>query len=120
MSKDSADAHPPSYNDTPDESFYFDDSQVYLRVCHLVRSFAFLLRGLQVEQRTYKIHGYFLTRESALFRDMFSLPQGHSSGIEGLVQKQPINIPGTTTSEFECLLRFFYFGYAKVLGQTCL
>ncbi|KAH9996242.1 hypothetical protein BJV77DRAFT_988233 [Russula vinacea] len=76
--------------------FYFEDSQVVL----------------QVEGQTYKIHRYFLTRESEFFKDLFSLPQpgnSESPSVEGS-DNNPIKVPGTPTKEFENLLRFFYFG----------
>jgi hypothetical protein len=74
--------------------FYFEDSQVVL----------------QVDGQTYKIHRYFLTRESEFFKDLFSLPPpGDSASVEGS-DDNPIRVPETPTMEFENLLRFFYFG----------
>jgi BTB/POZ domain len=68
----------------------------------------------QVEGQTYKIHRYFLTRESQFFKDLFSLPpSGDSASIEGS-DSNPITVPGTPIQEIENLLRFFYFGY-----ETC-
>ena len=64
-----------------------------------------------MEGQKYKIHRYFLTRESEFFKDLFSLPQPEdSTSVEGS-DNNPINVPGTPTNEFENLLRFFYFGY---------
>lgn len=74
--------------------FYFDDSQVVLKV----------------EQQIHKVHRYFLVRESEFFQDLFSLPQGDSASVEGVDDEHPIYIPDTPTTEFENLLRFFYFG----------
>ncbi|KAI9433040.1 hypothetical protein H4582DRAFT_1820404, partial [Lactarius indigo] len=59
----------------------------------------------------YKVHRYFLVRESEFFEDLFSLPQGDSASVEGVDDEHPICVPGTPTKEFENLLRFFYFGY---------
>jgi len=74
--------------------FYFEDSQVVL----------------QAGEKKYKIHRYFLTRESEFFNDLFSLPQsGDSATVEGS-DDNPINLPETPTAEIENLLRFFYFG----------
>ncbi|KAF8491837.1 hypothetical protein F5888DRAFT_1619535 [Russula emetica] len=74
--------------------FYFEDSQVVLQASH----------------KKYKIHRYFLTRESEFFKDLFLLPQPEeSAGVEG-ADDNPIVVPGTPTLEFENLLRFFYFG----------
>ncbi|KAI9459231.1 hypothetical protein BJY52DRAFT_1119075, partial [Lactarius psammicola] len=64
----------------------------------------------KVEQQIYKIHRYFLVRESEFFQDLFALPQGDSASVEGVDDEHPICIPGTPTKEFENLLRFFYFG----------
>lgn len=74
--------------------FYFEDSQVVL----------------QVDGEKYKIHRYFLTRESEFFKDLFSLPQPEEfAGVEGS-DDNPIKVPETPTLEFENLLQFFYFG----------
>ncbi|KAH8997940.1 hypothetical protein EDB92DRAFT_1783929, partial [Lactarius akahatsu] len=64
----------------------------------------------KVEQQIYKVHRYFLVRESEFFQDLFSLPQGESATVEGADDEHPIYVPGTPTNEFENLLRFFYFG----------
>ena len=78
----------------------------FYRINHLLIS--------QVEGQTYKIHRYFLTRESQFFNDLFSLPpSGDSASIEGS-DSNPITVPGTPVNEIENLLRFFYFGY-----ETC-
>ena len=69
---------------------------------------------IQVDGEKYKIHRYFLTRESEFFRDLFSLPQPESPNAEGS-DDNPIQVPETPTVEFENLLRFFYFGY----GTRC-
>ncbi|KAH9171813.1 hypothetical protein EDB89DRAFT_1968798 [Lactarius sanguifluus] len=57
--------------------FYFEDPHVVLKV----------------EDQIYRVHRYFLVRESDFFRDMFSLPQRGSARVEGN------------------LLWFLYFGY---------
>lgn len=74
--------------------FYFEDSLVVLKV----------------EQQIYKVHRYFLVRESEFFQTMFSLPQGDSATAEGVDDEHPICILDTPTAEFENLLRFLYFG----------
>ncbi|KAI0258560.1 hypothetical protein BC834DRAFT_835270 [Gloeopeniophorella convolvens] len=67
---------------------------------------------VQVGARIYKIHRYFFERESEFFRDLFSLPQGDSTAeaAEGKDDDHPIKIMGATVTEFDSLLRFFYFG----------
>ncbi|KAH9020030.1 hypothetical protein EDB85DRAFT_2153338 [Lactarius pseudohatsudake] len=84
------DVHAPAKED-PCDPFYFDDSQV-------------------VEQQLFKVHRYFLVRESEFFRGLFSLPQGDSARVEGVDDEHPICIPDTTIAELKSLLRFFYFG----------
>ncbi|EIM87250.1 uncharacterized protein STEHIDRAFT_56499, partial [Stereum hirsutum FP-91666 SS1] len=59
----------------------------------------------------YKIHRYFLIRESVVFRDMFSVPQGEIETVEGQSDENPIMVADTTRAEFDSLLRFLYFGY---------
>jgi len=80
----------------PQESnpFHFEDSQVVL----------------QVEEKKYKIHRYFLTRESEFFNDLFSLPQPEDSATVEGSDDNPIRLPETPKAEIENLLRFFYFG----------
>jgi len=73
--------------------FHFEDTQVVL----------------QAEEQKYKIHRYFLTRESVFFQDLFSLPQGDATSVEG-TDDSPIKLPETPTMELDNLLRFFYFG----------
>jgi len=76
--------------------FHFEDSQVVL----------------EAEGKKYKIHRYFLTRESEFFNDLFSLPQPVASttaSVEGS-DDDPIKLPETPRAEIENLLRFFYFG----------
>ena len=93
--------------------FYFDDTLVVLQASHTITAFllALFTIPLQVDEETYKIHRHFLTRESRYFKNLFSLPQPRdSTGVEGS-DNNPIKIPETDTSEFESLLRFFYFGY---------
>jgi hypothetical protein len=93
MSGPLMDVLPVLVESTPRNPFYFNDSQVVLKV----------------EQKIYKIHRHFLVRESEFFQDLFSLPQGDSANVEG-VDENPICVPDTPTKEFENLLRFFYFG----------
>ncbi|KAH9993330.1 hypothetical protein BJV74DRAFT_833568 [Russula compacta] len=74
--------------------FYFEDSQVVL----------------QIEEQKYKVHRYFLIRESVFFNDMFSLPQsGDPATVEGS-DDNPVKLANTPTVEFESLLQFIYFG----------
>lgn len=96
------------------QPFYFEDSLVVLQASHAITAFfPFYLPPpyIQVDGQTYKIHRYFLTRESQFFSDLFSLPQpGDSASAEGS-DNNPIKVPEIPANEFENLLQFFYFGY---------
>ncbi|KAH9000721.1 hypothetical protein EDB86DRAFT_2827996 [Lactarius hatsudake] len=76
------DVHAPAKAE-PCDPFYFDDSQV--------------------EQQLFKVHRYFLVRESEFF-------QGDPARVEGVDDEHPICILDTTIAELKSLLRFFYFG----------
>jgi hypothetical protein len=65
-----------------------------------------LTRDFQIEDCLYKIHRYFLTRESSFFRDMFFLP---ATSDEGKSDANPIVLFQTTILEFDSLLEHFYF-----------
>ena len=61
----------------------------------------------------FKIHKYFLIRESTFFRTMFQLPPRDM--VEGLSDHFPIHLnpPGAvfvTDEEFADFLRFLYYG----------
>jgi hypothetical protein len=93
--------------------FHFEDTQVVLQVSHDRVSFRPLTSPcVQAEEQKYKIHRYFLTRESVFFQDLFSLPQGDATSAEG-TDDSPIKLPETPTMELDNLLRFFYFGYKR-------
>jgi BTB/POZ domain len=105
----------------PPSPFYFEDSQVVLQASRIIMIASFSLLNIlicfyiQVENQKYKIHRYFLVRESDFFEDLFSLPQpGDTNSVEGSDDEHPIILPETTIAEIENLLRFFYFGYGSV------
>jgi hypothetical protein len=101
----------------PPSPFYFEDSQVVLQASHVIVPPLNILTCfyIQVENQKYKIHRYFLVRESEFFRDLFILPQPEdTTGVEGSDDEHPIILPETTIVETENLLRFFYFGYGSV------
>jgi len=56
-----------------------------------------------------KVHRHHFIRESAVFRDMFSTPQGDRIP-EGDSDQTPIELPGITKAEMEILLDYFYEG----------
>jgi len=93
---------PPSRSPTPEEcgtpperhaDYYLDDELVIFRV----------------EIKVYRIHRYFLTRESDFFRTMFDLPCG-DIGVEGRTDRTAIPLPDVTCAELESLLNFIYNG----------
>ncbi|KAK0484842.1 hypothetical protein IW261DRAFT_861420 [Armillaria novae-zelandiae] len=72
--------------------FYFDDD----------------MTTFIVENELFRIHSYFLTRESEFFRTMLSCPPG-SEGPEGMSDDKPIPIgAGATREEFECVLDYAF------------
>ncbi|KAA1474553.1 hypothetical protein DENSPDRAFT_931736 [Dentipellis sp. KUC8613] len=67
----------------------------------------------QIENQLFKVHRFFLTRYSPVFREMLKAPQPKSTstaGVEGASESAtiPIRIPNVTVSEFETLLDSFY------------
>ncbi|KAI0694139.1 hypothetical protein BC835DRAFT_1415524 [Cytidiella melzeri] len=75
-----------------DSAFYFDDDLV-----------VFL-----VERRLFKVHKYFLVRDSEFFRGLFACPTPPGHDPEGSCDSKPITLHDVTEHEFRCLLRFFY------------
>lgn len=78
-------------NAVRDAEYYFNDTLV-----------VFL-----VEQRLFRVHTCFLTRDSDFFRGLFSLPQPENTA-EGQSDVAPIRLEGVTVHEFKCLMRFVY------------
>ncbi|KDQ56643.1 hypothetical protein JAAARDRAFT_194625 [Jaapia argillacea MUCL 33604] len=62
-----------------------------------------------VDDCLYKLNRYFLQRESKVFQDMFSCPQGDKVP-EGTTDDSVIPLPGVTQGEIESLLNFLYHG----------
>jgi BTB/POZ domain len=81
------------------------------------------VRLMQIGKRLYRVHKYFLVRESSFFRDMFSLPQGDLSlsgvaPVEGHSVEHPIVLAETTELEFDSILEFLYFGCVLYAGTN--
>lgn len=71
-----------------------------------------LVAFLQVENCYFKIHKYFLQRDSQVFRDLFSCPcPPGSAEPEGKTKETAVVLPGVTKYEMSCLLKFLYHGY---------
>ncbi|OAX42256.1 hypothetical protein K503DRAFT_683751 [Rhizopogon vinicolor AM-OR11-026] len=60
-----------------------------------------------VEGILFRVHRFFLQRESDVFRTMFVCPPT-LDGPEGRTDDRPIVLPEVTVAEFECLLKFLY------------
>ncbi|EMD36831.1 hypothetical protein CERSUDRAFT_95106 [Gelatoporia subvermispora B] len=64
---------------------------------------------LKVEDTLFKVHRFFLQRDSEVFHGMFSCPPG-KGGAEGKTEARPIVLEQVTVFEFECLIDFIYNG----------
>ncbi|KAG1888405.1 hypothetical protein F4604DRAFT_1674745 [Suillus subluteus] len=60
----------------------------------------------------FRVHRFFLQRESDVFRTMFVCPPT-PDGPDGISDDKPIVLPEVTVAEFEGLLKFLYDGYAS-------
>ncbi|CCL99367.1 uncharacterized protein FIBRA_01385 [Fibroporia radiculosa] len=97
--------------------FFMDEGVVFLRVsplCSPHPDFITRSRNQVADPVTehdclFKVHRYFLERDSEFFRDMFSCPLGGAS-VEGETEESAIALPGVTRFELECLLSFLYNG----------
>ncbi|KAI0340267.1 hypothetical protein BDW22DRAFT_1303859, partial [Trametopsis cervina] len=59
----------------------------------------------QVQSTLFKVHRYFLSRQSEVFETMFKLPPGDDNAKEEIIY-----VPDVTVTEFEALLKFCYHG----------
>ncbi|EMD36835.1 hypothetical protein CERSUDRAFT_114751 [Gelatoporia subvermispora B] len=62
-----------------------------------------------VEGRLFKVHRYFLIRESEVFRTMFEMPPD-ANGIGGRTDEDAIPLLDVTLKEFSAFLKFVYHG----------
>ncbi|CCM04331.1 uncharacterized protein FIBRA_06502 [Fibroporia radiculosa] len=85
------------------DRFYFEHESIYLCVTNEDKHQSVL----------YRIHRYFLERDSEVFRDMFLCAPGEKKR-EGLTEETAIFLPGVTTHEIESLLSFLYHGMYKM------
>ena len=89
--------------------FYFDDGNLVFRVCSLYTTCCCADQDgsrRQVEGTLFNVHRYFFQRDSAVFRDMFSIP----SAIEGdgASEKNPITLEGVKSADFASFLSCLY------------
>ncbi|KAH9931576.1 uncharacterized protein B0H18DRAFT_872039 [Fomitopsis serialis] len=71
----------------------------------------------QVEACLFKVHKYFLVRESKVFETLFQLPPGDDTA-EGQDDHRPVYLPEVTVREFESLMHFLYYGMFDNCGVT--
>lgn len=62
----------------------------------------------QVEDQLFRIHRYYLTQGSEVFRSMFTSPSGEGKAPDGMRDEQPITLPEVNVREFEALMDYFY------------
>ncbi|KAJ7243590.1 hypothetical protein B0H12DRAFT_1022919 [Mycena haematopus] len=88
------DIEPSQADDSPrkNKRYYFDDDVM-----------AIFLVGNQ----HFKVHRYYLRKESEVFNWMFACPPGADSP-DGCSDERAIPLPGVTPPEFEALCDFFY------------
>ncbi|KAI1792699.1 hypothetical protein LXA43DRAFT_1004628 [Ganoderma leucocontextum] len=99
----------PSPEDEPalrHSTFYMEDELVILRV----------------ENTLFRIHRYFLERDSTYFKDFFQRELVHGAGK---TDRAAIILPDVSKREFECLLHFLYHGasspqYDSILNLVLL
>jgi len=63
---------------------------------------------LKVEDALFRVHRFFLERDSAVFRDLALVPPEPGSEPEGLTDARPIALDLITVADFEALLWFVY------------
>ncbi|KAF8525981.1 hypothetical protein BU17DRAFT_62522 [Hysterangium stoloniferum] len=78
--------------------YYFDNDQVIFLV----------------EETLFKVHRSILMRHSAVFRDMFDMPQTVGETLEGSCDQAPIRLEDVKAQDFEHLLGILY---PSVIGK---
>ena len=66
-----------------------------------------ILTWLQVENTLFRIHRYFLERDSAFFKEFFQRTMANGAGK---TDESAIRLDDVSRREFECLLQFLYHG----------
>ncbi|KAJ2922399.1 hypothetical protein H1R20_g14696, partial [Candolleomyces eurysporus] len=90
----SSSSQPPRDEPSPMKNhskYFFDDDLVIFKV----------------ESTLFRVHKYFLIKESEVFQSMFSCPPD-AAGPEGQTADRPIVLPEVKVLEFEALLDVFY------------
>ncbi|OCH94659.1 hypothetical protein OBBRIDRAFT_789134 [Obba rivulosa] len=66
----------------------------------------------KAEDKLFRVHRFFLERDSEFFRGLFLCPP-EKGGAEGKTEDKPIVLADVTAFEFLCLLKFLYNGMYK-------
>jgi hypothetical protein len=61
-----------------------------------------------VETDLYRVHRHFFTRESAVFRDMLSIPAPPDADVKGESDDKPIVLAGVRSNDFRALIWMWY------------
>ncbi|KAH9848127.1 hypothetical protein C2E23DRAFT_740246 [Lenzites betulinus] len=73
---------------------------------------------LQVENCLFRVHRYFLERDSTFFKDFFQ--RALSGTGMGKTDDTAIRLPDVSRREFECLLHFLYHGASNSQNDSIL
>lgn len=90
----SVDDHPEGrLESTPSEMYWFEDGNIILHV----------------DNKLFKVHRGILSRHSAVFSDMFALPQPETQDEENVIEGcSVVNLPGDRAKDWERLLAVLY------------
>ncbi|RDX39959.1 hypothetical protein OH76DRAFT_1366938 [Lentinus brumalis] len=72
---------------------------------------------LRVENTLFRVHRYFLERDSTFFKDFFERTLGHGAGR---TDDTALRLKDVSRREFECLLHFLYNGAAGTPNDSIL
>ena len=95
---------------TQSPSYYFIHVTFLVRVLfysRLVEAGSIIIR-VQVEDTLFRLPRDPFVRESAVFRDMFTLPVPEDTTPDGVNDDQPLRLDGVAKKDFEHLLRFMF------------
>lgn len=101
------------------EIFYFEDGNIHFRVRDVLDFSHSALHDLklksvsQVADRVYKVHRYFLIRESLFFEEMFAWLQTQAADSvypQGQSDATAVPLDDVSQVEMDSLLTYLYFG----------
>jgi len=91
--------------------YYITGGDVVFRVCKICDRLSCQLSTMthsQVENTLYRVHRYFFTRDSALFREKLPHPPPPGEFTKGSSDSNPFVLEDTLKIDFERLLWIFY------------